>query len=73
MALVDAAEGEVPPIPPAALNDDPRSMFGWMRRQPGPEVRWEWPAVMQRVAEDKPLRDAAARVERQRTGPLKSS
>ncbi|QSB14606.1 hypothetical protein JQS43_24575 [Natronosporangium hydrolyticum] len=66
LALVYAVAGEIPPIPPPAVGDDPRSMFGWLRRQQGAEVGWEWPVVVQRVAEDKPLREAVTETSRER-------
>jgi hypothetical protein len=62
MALVFAAAGEVAEIPPMELNDDPRSLYGWIMQQRHEDsLVVPWPEIVERVAADKPIRDAGRR------------
>jgi hypothetical protein len=57
MALVYAIDAEEPPLPPPELNEDPRSLYGWLTRQDRhAELRLSWPELVRRVSDDRPLR-----------------
>jgi len=59
MALVYAVDAEEPPIPPPALHEHPRSLYGWLTNQDqNAELRLPWPELVRRVHDDRPIRAA---------------